>query len=134
MVYQKNYWVVTCVGSFLTFFKPPAPSFTAIRAISSTIFDFEFSIWAISRGKMVEHFNHEKISNYHRAISSISQNNFFEQNWAFFKHNQAFLERFREIILLTPTSTICFNWIEKFSIQFVSKYGKHIYFSFSQPK
>ena len=44
----------------------------SIRAISSTIFDFEFSIRAISSGKMVRHFEHKKIPSDHWAISSIN--------------------------------------------------------------
>merc|ERR1711893_211827 len=64
----------------------------SIRAISSTIFDFEFSIRAISSRKMVEHFEHEKISSDHRAISSISLEKIFEQNQAFFERNQTFFE------------------------------------------
>jgi len=67
----------------------------SIRAISSTIFDFEFSIRAISSGKMAEHFEHGKMSSDHRAISSISLEKFFEQNRAFFERNQTFSEHNR---------------------------------------
>ena len=44
----------------------------SIWVISSTIFDFEFSIRMILSIKMVKHFVHQKISSDHRAISSIN--------------------------------------------------------------
>ena len=74
------------------------------RSISSTIFDFEFSIRAISSGEMVEHFEHKKISSNHRAISSINLEKIFEQNRAFFERNQTFFEHDRAESTVTPTS------------------------------
>ena len=62
----------------------------SIRAILSMNFNFEFSIRAISSRKMVEHFEHKKISSNHRAISRISLEKKFEQFRAFFKQNQVF--------------------------------------------
>ena len=67
----------------------------SIRAISSTILNFEFSIRAISSRKMVEHFDHGKISSDHRAISSIILEKIFEQIRAFFERNQTFFEHNR---------------------------------------
>ena len=120
----------------------------SIRAISSTIFDFEFSIRAISSGKMVEHFEHGKMSSDHRAISSISLEKFFEQNRAFFERNRAFFERNRaffeqsqvflsmvELTLLSKsTSGKFFNWFENYYMNFEQKCEKHIFLTFSQPK
>ena len=82
----------------------------SIRAISSTIFDFEFSIRAISSGKMVEHFEHKKISSDHRAISSIILKKIFEQNRAFFERNQTFFEHDR------AESTVNTNFYKIFQV------------------
>ena len=51
-----------------------------LLAISSTIFDFEFSIVTIWSGKIVEHLGHQKISSDHRAIWSTKLEKDIEQN------------------------------------------------------
>ena len=70
----------------------------------------KFLIRAISSGKMVEHFEHEKISSDHRAISSISLEKIFEQNRAFFERNQTFFEHGR------AESTVNTNFYKMFQV------------------
>ena len=88
----------------------------SIWAISSIIFDFEFSIRAISSGKMVEHFEHRKILSDHREISSISPEKNFEQNRAFFERNQTFFEHDR------AESTVNTNFYNIFQVVGIPSY------------
>ena len=74
--------------------KQPSWAFLAlkfsIRAISSTIFDFELSMWAISSRKIVEHFKHGKILCDHLLEKIFEKSQaFFEGNQSFSQHNRA---------------------------------------------
>ena len=91
----------------------------SIRAILSTIFDFQFSIRAISSRKIVEHFEHCKISSKTEHFSSKTRH----------------FSSIKEFNLLsTSISGKYFNNIENLCVHFDQKYEKHICFSFSQPK
>ena len=106
----------------------------SIRAISSTIFDFEFSIRAISSRKVVEHFEHRKISSDHRAISSI----ILEKISSKTEHFSSEIKHFPSIIELNLLSTLTsgkyFKLFENFCMKFEQSCEEHRFFSFSQHK